>query len=243
MALQRSTRAIVDERRPREARAARHLPATAGGREAVVARRVVGFRSLEVRWIRRGVLPPALVDRSGPFRDPVEVRSDRYFVDPFVPDVSVKIRDGVQLDLKVSLGSPGSFSVPRAVGALEVWEKWSFPLGGTGPAWDAPSWITVDKRRRRRAFEMREDRLVERTVQEALEPSCTFELTQVAVAGQKWWTIGFEASGPAETLEQSLRLSATLVLEGLLSDGVELPADGSMSYVRWLSRLERRART
>jgi hypothetical protein len=231
----------ADERRPSGARAARHLPPSLGYREAVAAPRVLGSRSLEVRRIRPGPLPPALIDRFGPFEDPIEVRSDRYFVDPPIPDVSVKIKDGVQLDLKVSLGSPGSLDVPGAEGPLEAWEKWTFPLGGTSPVQDAERWITVDKRRRRRAFEMREGGLAECREQEAFERGCTFELTEVAVAGQAWWTLGFEASGAAETLEPSLRISANLMLGGALPDRVELSADESMSYVHWLSTPQRDA--
>jgi len=78
-------------------------------------------------------------------------------------------------------------------------------------------------------------------VHAAVSPGCTFELTEVVAAGQAWWTLGFEASGSAETLDPSLRICTDLVLGSQPHDRVELPADQSMSYVAWLSIARRHA--
>jgi hypothetical protein len=196
-----------------------------------------GSRSLEVRWIRRGPLPSALIDRFGPFRDPIEVRSDRYLVDPSTAAFGVKIRGGVQLDVKAYRGSRGDIRVPGGDGALEAWEKWSLPLRAMDPERDAGGWITLDKTRRRRAFELTAHSLVERSVLDEVEPGCTFELTEFVGEGEVWWTLGLEASGAAETLQLSLRTCAGLLLDRPLPDRITLPFDASMSYTRWLPML------
>lgn len=201
-----------------------------------------GSRSLEVRWIRRGPLPPALIERFGPFRDPIEVRSDRYLVDPSVAEFGVKIRGGIQLDVKAYRGSRGRLPVPGGAGVLEVWEKWSLPLHATDPERDAGGWITLDKTRRRRAFELTADGLVERSVLDEVEAGCTFELTGFVGGGEVWWTLGLEASGAAGTLELSLQACADLLLDRPLPDRITLPLDASMSYTRWLPMLRREIR-
>lgn len=216
----------VDGRRTAQA-APEPVPSTGDG----------GLCSLEVRWIRRGPLPPALIDRFGPFGDPIEVRPDRYLVDPWTAEFGVKIRGGVQLDLKAYRGSRGNLRVPGGGGRLELWEKWSLPLRATDPDRDAGGWITLDKTRRRRAFELTADGLVERSVLDEVETGCTFELTEFLGAGQVWWTLGFEASGAAEKLDPSLRACAGLLLERPLPDRITLPLEASMSYTRWLPML------
>ena len=228
MAVTKITHAGVDERR-----AAHADP------EPVQGFLDGGARSLEVRWIRRGPLPPALIDRFGPFGDPIEVRSDRYLVDPSTAEFGVKIRGGVQLDVKAYRGSQGRLRVPGGEGALEVWEKWSLPLRATDPEKDAGGWITLDKTRRRRAFELNAHGLVECSVLEEVEAGCTFELTGFVGGGELWWTLGLEASGAEGTLELSLRACADLLLDRPLPDRITLPLDASMSYTRWLPMLRR----
>ena len=231
MAVTKITHIGVDERRAAHA-----------DREPVQGFLDGGSRSLEVRWIRRGPLPPALIDRFGPFRDPIEVRSDRYLVDPSTAGFGVKIRAGVQLDVKAYRGSPGRLRVPGGDGRLELWEKWSLPLLATDPEKDADGWITLEKTRRRRAFELTAGGLVERSVLEEIEPGCTFELTEVVGGGEVWWTLGLEASGAAGTLELSLRSCADLLLDRPLPDRIELPSSASMSYTRLLPMLRQEIR-
>ena len=60
-----------------------------------------------------------------------ELREDTYLMTPERRGLSVKIRGGVTLDVKVFGGSPGVLRVPgRAQGRLELWRKWSMPLAG-----------------------------------------------------------------------------------------------------------------
>jgi hypothetical protein len=62
------------------------------------------------------------------------------------------------------------------------------------------------------------------------------ELTDIATPGQDWWTLGFEATGPADLLRRELQATAALVFATPLPVGVELSADKSSSYVEWLGQ-------
>jgi hypothetical protein len=191
-----------------------------------------GVVSLEVRWIHLGRLPAVLAERLGPFREALEVREDCYLTDPALPNLSVKIRGGAEFDVKVFRHSPGRLSLPGGTrGRLEMWEKWSFPLAG-GP-WrlpDGASWTRVEKVRRRRSFALADGVLAERPLAEAALPGCSLELTEVAIAGDVWWTLGLEAVGPLDTLHRDLQATATTLIDARLSTRFELDSRASMSY-------------
>ncbi len=196
--------------------------------------------TLEVRWMNPGPVPKAMVAWLGPFDDWIERRKDRYLVDPAVPDLGVKIRDAVQFDLKAFRGSLGRLQVPGACrGRVELWEKWSFPLHASAlPPADAASWLALGKARRRRSFEVGEDEAVERPMAEAGEPGCSIELTEIAIGEELWWTLGLEAIGYRESLERNLRSTAKACFRGPSPDPGLLNLRTSISYPRWLHRLE-----
>jgi hypothetical protein len=62
------------------------------------------------------------------------------------------------------------------------------------------------------------------------------ELTEVRTSGQDWWTLGFEAAGPASLLRSERQATATLVFGQALPGGVEPGPDESRSYAEWLSQ-------
>ena len=66
------------------------------------------------------------------------------------------------------------------------------------------------------------------------EPRCEAELTEVRTRGQDWWTLGFEATGPASLLRSALEATAALVFAQALPGGVEPGPDESRSYAEWL---------
>src|SRR5215472_12938522 len=116
--------------------------------EISVAERV---RSLEVRWILPGPLEDAVTGWFARFPAWVEAREDVYLAGPPLRGLSVKLRRGSALEVKVYQGSPGILEVAgRARGRLESWDKWSFPCGppGGGGA-DLPGWHPVRKLIRR----------------------------------------------------------------------------------------------
>src|ERR1039457_1184676 len=93
-----------------------------------------GGRTLEVRWIFPGRLEPAVAGWFGRFPAGTESREDTYLLDPRLRGLSVKVRGGGELEVKVYRGSPGILEVAgRARGRLESWQKWSFPFSPPGP--------------------------------------------------------------------------------------------------------------
>lgn len=188
--------------------------------------------TLEVRWIQPGRLPVAMIEQLGPFSEGIEEREDFYLTDPRLPDLSVKIRGGVQLDVKAFRHSPGRLSLPGGTrGRLELWEKWSFPLAGAPqPLVDGASWTRVDKTRRRRSFTLADGGLVERPLADAASPGCSLELTEAGIAGAIWWTLGLEAVGPLETLHRDLQATAMTLIDDRLPARIGLHSPASMSY-------------
>lgn len=97
---------------------------------------IEGVRSLEVRWIFPGQLEAAVARWFGRFPAAPELREDTYLLDPHLRGLSVKIRGGGPLEVKVYRGSPGILDIAGgARGRMESWQKWSFPSGRCGCAW------------------------------------------------------------------------------------------------------------
>ena len=66
--------------------------------------------------------------------------------------------------------------------------------------------------------------------------ACAVELTEIRTGGQAWWSLGFEATGPADLLRSALQATAALIFDQALPGGVELGTDNSRSYAEWLRR-------
>jgi hypothetical protein len=197
-----------------------------------------GVRSLEVRWIFPGPLEAAVARWFGRFPARTESRQDTYLLDPRLPGLSVKIRGGSALEVKAYRGSPGILEVGgRARGRLESWHKWSFPCSPPRPgSRDPAGWQPVCKRRRISRFTLDSGQVVARAPGVDGEPWCEMELTEVHTRGHHWWTLGFEATGPASLLRSTLQGTAALVFAHPLPGGVEPGPDDSRSYAQWLGQ-------
>src|SRR4249919_1253638 len=106
--------------------------------------------TLEVRWLRPGGLPAAMIEWFSPFVEELETREDTYLVVEHVQGISVKIRGGERLDIKVARGDRGVLDVPGwARGRTRYWMKWSFPTPLV-PGQDVKpqDWVSVRKHRR-----------------------------------------------------------------------------------------------
>ena len=91
-------------------------------------------RSLEVRWIFPGRLTGAVAGWFGRFPARTESREDAYLLDPQRPGVSLKVRGGGPVEVKVYRGSPGTLEVTgHACGRLEAWQKWPLALRPPSP--------------------------------------------------------------------------------------------------------------
>jgi hypothetical protein len=197
-----------------------------------------GVRSLEVRWILTGQLTAAVAGWFGRFPAETRVVADTYLLDPHLPGLSVKVRGERALEVKVYCGSPGLLQVAgRARGRLECWQKWSFPHGPPGhDSSDPAGWGPVTKRRRISWFSLAGGPARAGVPGPGEESGCAVELTEVDVRGEAWWTLGFEATGPAEALRGELDSAAALVFAQALPGGLTLGMDDSTSYAQWLRR-------
>ena len=174
---------------------------TAAPRESAVTE---ALRSLEVRWIFPGPLEAAAARWFGRYPARTESREDTYLLDPQLRGLSVKVRGGGALEVKVYRGSPGILEVAgRARGRMESWQKWSFPFRPPGQdRGDPAGWRSVRKRRRISWFSLVNGQIVAQVPGPGQQPRCEVELTEVRTRGQDWWTLGFEATGPADLLHE-----------------------------------------
>ena len=194
-------------------------------------------RSLEVRWILPGQPGAAVAGWFTRFEAAMESREDTYLLDPPLPGLSVKLRNGRALEVKAYRGSPGILEVAGcASGRLESWDKWSVPYDPREPlSHDGRAlrgWRPVRKLIRR--FTLADGQGAARVPGLGQEAGCDVELTEVHVCGQAWWTLGFEATGPAGLLRRELETAAALVFAQAVPCGVHLGTDDSQSYAQWL---------
>ena len=194
--------------------------------------------SLEVRWIFPGLLEAAVAGWFGRFPARAEAREDTYLLDPHLPGLSVKVRGGGALEVKVYRGSPGILEVAgRARGRIQSWQKWSFPFSPLSQdSGDPAGWRPVSKRRRISRFSLASGPVVARVAGLGDEPRCEVELTEVRTRGQNWWTLGLETTGPADLLRSELQATAALLFDQALPGGAQPGLDQSRSYAQWLCR-------
>jgi hypothetical protein len=194
--------------------------------------------SLEVRWIIPGQVPPAMLEWFARFPAGMETRQDAYLIQPRLPGLSVKLRDGGALDVKSYLGSTGILELPRGGrGRLESWRKWSFPSGlpghgGAGP----PGWVVVGKSRRSSWFPPASHQHMAQARPPAAVAGCLAELTGIWVRGEAWWSVGFEATGPVRLLRGALEHAVGRVFARAVPPGVQFSLGNSRSYAHWLGQ-------
>ena len=195
-----------------------------------------GVRSLEVRWIFPGQLETAVAGWFGRFPARTESRVDTYLLDPRLRGLSVKLRGGGALEVKAYRGSPGILEVTgRARGRVQAWQKWSFPVSPfRQDSGGLAGWRPVRKSRRITRVSRASGPVVAGAPGLGGEPRCAVELTEVRTGAQDWWTLGFEAVGPADLLRSELQATAVLVFAQALPGGVEPGLDESRSYAEWL---------
>jgi hypothetical protein len=197
-----------------------------------------GVGSLEMRWIIAGSLDIAVSQWFARFPAATESREDSYLLDPYLPGLAVKVRAAGALEVKVYLGSPGIADVAeRARGRIESWQKWSFPCTPPGHRHGDPAgWMPIRKNRRISQFTLASGNARSDLPGPGKEPACEVELTEILAGGEAWWSLGFEATGPASLLRDELEAAAALVFAQALPVGLELGAGDSLPYVDWLRR-------
>ena len=195
-----------------------------------------GTLSLEVRWILPGSPDAAVTEWFASFPSEVESREDAYFLDPDMDRLSVKIRASRLLEVKAFGGSPGILeSGGRARAHMQYWRKWSVPFRPpSAGSCDPDGWKRVRKQRRTIQFSLTQGWITAPGGSRAGEPRCAVELTGIRVHHQDWWSLGLEATGPAESLRHGLEATAALVFAQAPPGGADLRIDDSRSYADWL---------
>jgi hypothetical protein len=120
---------------------------------------------------------------------------------------------------------------------MESWQKWSFPFTPLGPgSGDPAGWRPVRKRRRISRFSLASGQLEARGPGLGEQPQCEVELTEVQTRGRDWWTLGFEATGPADLLPSELQATIALVFAQALPGDMKPGPQDSRSYAEWLGQ-------
>lgn len=213
----------------------------------------MGFATCECRWFFRGEVGGDVVDwfaMTKPWKQdrdlvspewPRKARVDHYVTIPNSRDIGIKWRgesvegEAPRLEFKGKVASLGvkTFS-SRAAGVVERWVKWTCDTD----AIQAASLVDVEKRRLLRVVQLdRSSDGIEASPPSlsADDPSLQIELTKLRLAGQPYWTLGFEAFPDALTLRTDFIRSVSLFLREP-PRSLELTPGLSSSYPEWLAR-------
>jgi hypothetical protein len=198
-------------------------------------RRPAQERTCEVRWIRPG-RPGSEIDRwFSRFAQVPETRDDDYLISPRLPGLSIKIRGGASFEVKQHRGVVGALDIAgAAAGSIDSWIKRSIPLTGgvdLSRPLEAAAWRRVSKRRQIARFPID----TSGGPGSAGVPDCSVELTEVEVAGQSWWTLGFEAGGRGAL--GRIKHTAAVVFAEPLPTASAFRADEACSYADWIHGL------
>lgn len=163
-----------------------------------------------------------------------ERRTDRYLLLPDTDALGAKLRGEEQLELKVRSAHLARLSRPGATGRKERWTKWSLRLAD--PRVDDlldHAWVAVDKTRWHRRFAV-PSRIRRRIrADEASSNGCDVEVVALEVAGEAWWTLGFESFGAPERLAANFD-AVTSSIFGRRRFPRPLEHSDSFGYPRWL---------
>ncbi|UCF05164.1 MAG: hypothetical protein JSV33_14800 [bacterium] len=200
--------------------------------------------SLEVRWFREGTAPDEVLEwflHGEPVPGTPETRTDCYLRTRCGGSLGLKLREG-RIEVKQRQHRFGERRFHETVwGEPELWYKWSYELADPGepflePATGRPLWIAVRKRRWLRRYRIAGDGSVGAV--EAgrwCESGCELEFTTIEVGDGRWWTIGFEAYGGEEVLQDNLLLVAEHVFSA--AEPPAFDSSHSFGFPFWLERL------
>ena len=204
-----------------------------------------GLSTAEVRWILPGQPDAAMARWFGRYPAGMETREDAYLLHPVLRGLSVKLRGGCLLEVKMYEGSLGILDAAGyARGRIESWRKWSFPFGALGPG-DAgpPGWTVVHKRRRITQFRLAQRAAHNRTPAPGRHPGAGRGFG--VHGGTHRSPLGRARPGgpwdsrrpvPVGLLRGTLQGTAALFFAQAPPGDVELDLGHCQSYADWLSR-------
>jgi hypothetical protein len=195
------------------------------------------YLTAEIRWFRPGKVPEEIGDwfNRSAFEHRPGVRTDTYLVYPTAEAAGVKFREN-RFEIKTFVKTLDGLSIRERIrGRMEVWEKWSMEgvsvaglFADTGGEPDI--WIDVRKRRTTRVFSTEGEKIVETDSSERSGlpgNGCFIELTDIGIGEEQFWTLGLEAFGIEESLEDNLRRTAIHFFD---TDEVSLGFEEKDSY-------------
>jgi hypothetical protein len=188
--------------------------------------------TMEVRWFCRQRPFDPLAVFGAAFRP--ECRTDWYArIDGI--RTGIKLRDG-RLEAKLRMETLGERVFGSVVGQVERWTKWSGIVSQShGPSDEVlrnAGWVAVEKRRYLQCFEL--DSSPPRLVPQPSPNGCDFELTEIRVCGETWWTVGFESTGPESAIFDNLQRTVADSLNRVQLRDADL-LGRSCGYPEWLT--------
>jgi hypothetical protein len=200
------------------------------------------FNTVETRWFGQGLAPVEVLTWFSSFEGVPEQQSARrdYYLRPVDggDGLGVKMREGA-LEVKQRQHIHGPVRLHRrAVGLVEGWTKWRFPLENPGhpvpvDVSKGSGWLAVDKVRQLRHYQVTSEMALQITTPQAIVDSgCALELTRLQTGGNSWWTIAFEVFGDAARLYEQLLVVTSQVFE--TAKPPPLVAADSYGYPQWL---------
>jgi hypothetical protein len=199
---------------------------------------VVELSTVEARWFSSGLCPQAVVSwfHAGPLVSQSERRTDEYLALPGRHDLRVKLRAGLQIDIKQRTALVAGVALPAAFdGWVEAWTKWSFPLQADQDQRLGRAWTRVEKVRWSRLYEVTPAAVRAAPFGRLVPAGCAAELVTIRVGRHQAWGFGFEAFGEADTLDRVLAAGAGALVADTPADDVAFTRDDSYSYPAWLS--------
>ena len=200
------------------------------------------MHSAEVRWFFLGSIPEPTKTWFGTSEEQEEpTRTDSYVVFPGCSGTSVKVREG-KFEIKALRSGPKCIEAVRGIfGKIESWVKWSVELSQSDLTEESGKEgfdrLDIAKTRWLRKYNV--DGSISAEVSRASRPEqgCNVELTELMVRSASWWTIGFEAFGPAVRVNENLSSTVSTFFSKRLPPPCELLEANSMSYPAWFGTL------
>jgi hypothetical protein len=170
----------------------------------------------ELRWFWAGPAPADFQDwfiSPGPgweaARGP-EVRTDAYLRDSRQATLGIKQRGhGAQIEIKgLILRREPSVRFAGVCCPVELWGKWP----SAGLRLDVDRLIPVAKQRWTRKFDVSHAEVTAATGTKPRPSGCDAEFTLIGGPdGSSWWSVGFEAFGPLDTVEPMLAATVAML--------------------------------
>ncbi len=186
--------------------------------------------TLELRWFSQGTPPTEVehwfsVDSPGELLGSPEEREDLYLYTPECDYLNIKLRQG-SLEVKWRKAQLGSLEFAEASSAtwqgnVEKWLKWIcddpeqesiMPVDVVG----TKAWVAVKKMRSQRLYQ-----------------GISYELTQLRVNNNDWWSVAFELA--QRDIDQIEHFENVVRLVSQTYPGSELIAENSYGYPKWLT--------